>query len=549
MFYRAQIPVLVACLTLLVLSAPTLPATPLDVSPSIQGPDTAGAPVDFDKISGASCVNPPQGMFAWWPFDEDAPATTAEILGARDGRHINGPAPTLGKVGGALNFDGNDYVEVSHHSSLNVGTGDFSVDAWIRTTDDTGVKTILDKRTSSPAGVRGFHFYLFEGDLGFQLADRDGSSICSSSPTSACTNYGVPSFVADGAWHHVAVTVDRDNPTGMVFYVDGVSVGTANPTLRSMSLDNTGPVRFGVRAFELVGHFDGDIDEVELFHRVLSPTEVAALHAADSVGKCKERLSLRWDHPFCLGENSKGSSMEICNDGVIDQNYSLLLLPESASGTCTIDGPDSFALDGPPVQAIPPAVTVEVPARTCQTFPFTIDRPTQMLMNRDRGCFEAIVTNLDTGSQLRRRASVQDWRECCSVGNDDDVTSVGPGEDSDVTFSIVNTSGGPLTFDFRIESEPAPGEASTLSLDGQAPGTPITGTRTFADGETLDITFSAGFPEGRALVTEDVMLEVDTGNGVFEVITSTRVRSQLGPDVFTDGFESGDTSAWTTTLP
>jgi Concanavalin A-like lectin/glucanases superfamily len=83
------------------------------------------------------------------------------------------------------------------------------------------------------------------------------------------------------------VTVDRDNPTGGTFWVDGVAIGTFDPTPHFVSLDNTAPFRIGSRSSSLSGIFNGDIDEVEVFQRVLSASEINQLYQAGIAGKCK----------------------------------------------------------------------------------------------------------------------------------------------------------------------------------------------------------------------------------------------------------------------
>lgn len=190
-------------------------------------------------------------------------------------------------VAGALNFDGvNDYVQVADPPSLNFGPGSLSIDAWIRTTQNSGVQIIVDKRTEA-ATVQGYSFFLGNGTLGFQLATGVGSSTCSTAPSASCTNYGSGVFVANGQWRHVAVTVDRSSTTGGRFYVDGVHVATFDPTVRPGSLTNANPLRLGSRSSTVTGLYRGAMDEVELFPRVLTPQEVRSIYLAGSSGKCK----------------------------------------------------------------------------------------------------------------------------------------------------------------------------------------------------------------------------------------------------------------------
>lgn len=227
-----------------------------------------------------SCIPPPDSMVAWWPLDETSGTTAVDIAGVpNNGTHFGGPVPVSGKVAGALSFDSvDDYVEVADHPELNFGTGDFSIDAWVLTNDSVAVATIADKRSGTNANPLGYSLYLFNGKLGLQLADNSGFN-----------NYNSSAFVADGQWHHIAVTVDRNDTSGLKFYVDGNLVDTSDPTPYNGSLTNTGVFRIASHSYDQDTNFmfEGVVDELELFNRALTAGEVNSIWAADSLGKCK----------------------------------------------------------------------------------------------------------------------------------------------------------------------------------------------------------------------------------------------------------------------
>jgi len=309
-----------------------------------------GIPTEpYDDCNGSiiltppsACTTPPSGMVAWWPFDENPIDITAHEIagygGPYDGTYVNNPAHYSGFVDGGVLFNGIsssplNYVEVPNHANLNFGTGDFSIDAWILHKEGaSGVETIIDKREQSPA--KGYSFFLYNGQLGFQLADAAGSSsTCSTVPsTSACTNYILSdSNLADSKWHHVAVTIDRDNSTGGIWYIDGAPQSTFNPAYRIGSLDNTSPLRIARHSFSESNFFRGVIDEVELFNRVLTASEVEAIYNAGEYGKCKLNIP---PPAFDLTVSKTGDGTVISDDGGINcgadcnENY--------ASGTLVV---------------------------------------------------------------------------------------------------------------------------------------------------------------------------------------------------------------------
>jgi hypothetical protein len=71
-------------------------------------------------------------------------------------------------------------------------------------------------------------------------------------------------------WHHVVYTSDGTNQR---LYVDGQSVDT---TTRAPDTGAVAGARLGTQGAE---HYKGDIDEVRVYNRVLSPAEVQALAA------------------------------------------------------------------------------------------------------------------------------------------------------------------------------------------------------------------------------------------------------------------------------
>ena len=217
-------------------------------------------------------------MTAWYPLDEPVGPIAADIIAGNNGLHVGGPAPIAGKVAGALSFDGvNDFVKVPNNAALNFGTGNFSIDTWIRTPQSQGLAVFIDKRSYAPIG---YVMFLFNGRLYFQMADSSGFS-----------NYGNASSVnvADGNWHLVAVTVQRTGtPVGRL-YVDGVVVHTFTP--RPGNVTNLAGLWLGRHhpnaSLPSTLWFRGALDEVEFFRRALTAAEVNSLWSVGSAGKCK----------------------------------------------------------------------------------------------------------------------------------------------------------------------------------------------------------------------------------------------------------------------
>jgi hypothetical protein len=76
-----------------------------------------------------SCTPPPTGMVSWWTGDGNA----NDLIGSNHGTLQNGATFAAGLVGQAFSFvNPFDFVRVPHNSNLNVGTGNVTIDAWIK---------------------------------------------------------------------------------------------------------------------------------------------------------------------------------------------------------------------------------------------------------------------------------------------------------------------------------------------------------------------------------------------------------------------------------
>src|SRR5437868_1795518 len=111
---------------------------------------TCGGPtqtmtVTFSGPALPTCATPPSGMVSWWPGEGDA----NDIQDGNDGTFNGTPAYSSGKVGQAFSFDGNtaNYVFVPHNTNLDLTQ--FTVDAWIYPTSDSGIQWVVDKGDST----------------------------------------------------------------------------------------------------------------------------------------------------------------------------------------------------------------------------------------------------------------------------------------------------------------------------------------------------------------------------------------------------------------
>ncbi|MFH1725517.1 MAG: Ig-like domain-containing protein [Elusimicrobiota bacterium] len=220
-------------------TAPDLTYTP---DPDYNGQDSFG----FEAMDRAGV--PPEGMVHYWSFDD---GTARDLAGANDGT-MNGAVSTpSGRVGGAMSFDGNSYIDVGM-----IGDGPSStISAWFRTTGTAYSQEII---AQGPWNSQTWQVLL----KGRQGAIEFGSG--------GATQAG-PSL-SDGEWHHIAGVYDAGD-SGQKLYVDGQHLRTIT---RSFSASPR-QTYIGSRPSTTM-NWTGLIDEVAVYARALSAAEIQQVY-------------------------------------------------------------------------------------------------------------------------------------------------------------------------------------------------------------------------------------------------------------------------------
>ncbi len=231
-------------------------------------------------------------LLAYLPFEGNNKDSSGRAL---DGTAVGTPGFKAGKVGQSLAYasakDGSsfNYVTLGRPSDLNFGKDtDFSVAFWGRLGTWEGDPAFVGNKdwngganqgwVAAASGDGHFQWNMGErqpGGSGGQRADYDGPS----------------GLLTGGSWHHFVVTFDRGG--NGVTYVDGVAVGTntvANVTgtldtpegqATNIGQDGKGSYTDG----NSVGVTDGQMDEVAVWRRALSPVDVSTLFTNGSNSK------------------------------------------------------------------------------------------------------------------------------------------------------------------------------------------------------------------------------------------------------------------------
>ena len=213
-----------------------------------------------------------------WRFDESSGSTARNsVAGGVDGT-VDGATwvndPTRGRV---LSFDGiDDVVNMIGYKGI-TGSASRTVTLWFQTdgTGGTGPngRGLIGWGTPAGSGVR------WEVVVNKQGSPRVPDALRFNASSGTRTGETV---VADGLWHHVAVTMHDDgSPTSdeVYVYLDGVEEAYSQ-TNGGVAV-NTGTdadVRVGLGSREEQnGFFAGLIDDVRIYDHALTPEEILAV--------------------------------------------------------------------------------------------------------------------------------------------------------------------------------------------------------------------------------------------------------------------------------
>jgi hypothetical protein len=219
-------------------------------------------------------------------FVEGSGTTVADASGSGNtGTLVNGPVWTTGKSGGALNFAAaTSSVTINGAGSLanlyNSGSG-MTVMAWIKpaSAGGGGGGRIVDKDNNN-----GGWFLKMNNATSVQFAaDQFGAT--GTVQGKAATLNSTNSIVLN-QWQHVAAAWDgTTNAQGIHIYVNGVQSDDRTSAVNGAGTPQTDagtPFTIGNRPVDNARNFNGSIDEVRVYNRVLTQAEIQALVAGGS---------------------------------------------------------------------------------------------------------------------------------------------------------------------------------------------------------------------------------------------------------------------------
>jgi hypothetical protein len=233
--------------------------------------------LNLTVASAPPCAQPPAGLVSWWPGNGDA----TDASGGQNGIFTN-PEFGSGEVGQSFKFDGSgNYIRVPAAPSLDVGqAAGLTVEGWVAPVDVTKPNPIFEWLPGA-SDTYGVHFYV--GGASDLYADVSGGG-----DHVIQTGTGV---LTNGGFQHVALTYDKASGTARLF-LNGAML--AQTVVGTFTPQTSKDVYIGYRPnFVPFGPytFNGLIDEVTLYSRALTSSEIQTISTAGVSGKCSVSLS------------------------------------------------------------------------------------------------------------------------------------------------------------------------------------------------------------------------------------------------------------------
>ena len=212
------------------------------------------------------------GLVNYWTFDKGDidGETVKDALENSDGTIGGDPKVVKGKIGEALEFDGDDYIDFEYTDTDD--WTEISISAWFKTTVEGENARIAAK---DQGGIPGNWIFWYSSNWQFAVYDD-------SAATWQRAIY--EESLGDDNWHHIVGTVSQ-NDSKVYLYVDGDLVGSADFTASTLDDSDEETITIGADS-DLAGPkthlFNGTIDEVSIYDRALSEDEVRQNFVATS---------------------------------------------------------------------------------------------------------------------------------------------------------------------------------------------------------------------------------------------------------------------------
>jgi len=214
----------------------------------------------------------------WWKLDAGSGSTAIDSgSGANNGTIVNSPSWVTGHIGAfalSLSAASAQYVSIGNPSAVQI-TGSMTMSVWINPTSipstdgQANAAYVLSKGYSSANDTEGYLFR-FEQVAGVQLL-RCGTY---TTGVDHIVDYTFSTDITTGTWYNIICRFDGST---WKIYLNGIE--------KASLTDSTGPqantIGFNIGGADngtaIVRFFNGVVDDVRLYNRALTTTEITNL--------------------------------------------------------------------------------------------------------------------------------------------------------------------------------------------------------------------------------------------------------------------------------
>lgn len=217
-------------------------------------------------VPTSSNINETHKLIAYYPLDGTA---VDESGNEHHGLILGNPKIIEGVRGTALQFDGNDSIQIPNSSDFEPGREDYSVTVWVRYQPEAIGQRVLIIDYSPES----FKWLQISGD-----STKEDIRFGLKSGTDNAQTMALYSPIKDGKWHFI-VGVRKDIHQ-VSLYIDGKLVDrNFNTNLDFVATFSNDPIYIGYDPSYGEHYNDGDIDELKIFKRALPEDEILTMYA------------------------------------------------------------------------------------------------------------------------------------------------------------------------------------------------------------------------------------------------------------------------------
>lgn len=218
------------------------------------------------REKGGNAIPEPNGLTRQYLLDETDGETIAEAL-TKSTAKLKGKLASIERVKGkrGLNLDAKTEFESTDDPGIKFDKP-FTFAAWIKPRN--GAPAAIFSKMDVKAAYRGFDFW-YQGQ-------NVGTHIINTWPKNAMKVYST-SKVPLNKWSHVTVTYDGSRrPEGVKVYLNGnLSKNKIEQKGLKATIETKAPFRVGSRGGN--SYFNGELDDLRIYERALSATEISRL--------------------------------------------------------------------------------------------------------------------------------------------------------------------------------------------------------------------------------------------------------------------------------